>query len=141
MTEVPHTLVWGSKTQWVKNGKKCNKKKCVCTCGCTVCFKGWIHLPHLQIHKYFMDDSFINFHEKFFLHFLPNFSKRWRKTLPWKIMDETSVKYLQVHKWDRWICPKAKINVFLIVSPHSTGSFRTLILAFEAKYEVRWWLP
>ena len=30
---------------------------------------GKIHLPHLRIHKYFMDDLSVNFHDKVFLHF------------------------------------------------------------------------
>ena len=47
-----------------------------------LCFKGWIHLVHLWICKYFMDDSSVNFHDKFFLHFLLNFSKKWRKIWP-----------------------------------------------------------
>ena len=37
---------------------------------------GRIHLVHLRIRKYFMDDSSVNFHDKFFLHFLVNFSKK-----------------------------------------------------------------
>ena len=66
---------------------------------------GWIHLVHLQIHKYFTDDSSVNFHDKFFLHFLKKISKQWRKTLSCKYTDESSVKYLRIHKWTRWIRP------------------------------------
>ena len=66
---------------------------------------GQIHLPHLWICKYFMDDSSINFHDNVFLHFLPNIFKKWRKTLSWKFMDESSVKYLRICKWGRWIRP------------------------------------
>ena len=53
-----------------------------------------------------MDDSSVNFHDKVFLHFLPNFFKKWRKILSWKFTDELSVKYLRIHKWGRWIRPK-----------------------------------
>ena len=67
---------------------------------------GRIHMVHLWIRKYFMDDSSINFHDKFFLHFLLNFSKKWRKNLSWKFTDESSVKYLQIRKWTRWSRPK-----------------------------------
>ena len=66
---------------------------------------GQIHLPHLRIHKYFMDDSSVNFHDKIFLHFLPIFFKKWRKTLSWKFTDESSIKYLWIRKWGRWIWP------------------------------------
>ena len=31
---------------------------------------GRIHLVHLRIHKYFVDDSSVNFLDMFFLHFL-----------------------------------------------------------------------
>ena len=37
---------------------------------------GRIHLPHLWIRKYFMDDSSINFHDKVFLHFFQKFGKK-----------------------------------------------------------------
>ena len=38
---------------------------------------GRIHLIDLRIHKYFMDDSSVNFHYyKFFLHFLLKFTKK-----------------------------------------------------------------
>ena len=67
---------------------------------------GRIHLVHLRSLKYFTDDSSINFHDKFFLHFLLNFSKKWRKNLSWKFMDESSIRYLRIHKWTRWIWPK-----------------------------------
>ena len=36
---------------------------------CGVLYLGWIHLPHLWIHKYFTNDTSINFHDKVFLHF------------------------------------------------------------------------
>ena len=36
---------------------------------------GRIHLPQLQIHKYFTDDSSINVHDKVFLHFFTNLAK------------------------------------------------------------------
>ena len=67
-----------------------------------------IHLVHLQISKYFMDDSSVNFHDKFFLHFLLKFRKKWRKNLSWKFMEElsVSVKYVWIHKWTWWIRPK-----------------------------------
>ena len=41
-----------------------------------VCAFGQIHLVHLWIHKYFMDDSSVNFHDKVFLHF---WKKNWQK--------------------------------------------------------------
>ena len=66
-------------------------------------FIGRIHLLHLQIHKYFTDDSSVNFHDKVFLRFLPNFFKKWRKTLSWKFTDESSVKLLWIRKWGRRI--------------------------------------
>ena len=75
-------------------------------------YYGRIHLVHLRIHKYLTDDPSVNFHDKFFLHFLLKFRKKWRKNLSWKFMDESSVKYLQIRKWTRWIRPKNKINVF-----------------------------
>ena len=31
------------------------------------CSYGQIHLPHLRIHKYFTNDSSVNFHDKVFL--------------------------------------------------------------------------
>ena len=34
-----------------------------------IIFLGQIHLHHLQICKYFMDDSSVNFHDKFFSEF------------------------------------------------------------------------
>ena len=42
---------------------------------------GRIHLPHLRIHKYFMDESSINFHDKVFLHFLKKIWQKMKKTL------------------------------------------------------------
>ncbi len=36
---------------------------------------GQIHLPHLQIRKYFMDDSSINFWPRFFFNFCQIFVK------------------------------------------------------------------
>ena len=59
---------------------------------------GRIHLVHLRIHKYLTDDSTVNFHDKFFLHFLLKFRKKWRKNLSWKFIDESSVKYLRIRK-------------------------------------------
>ena len=43
-------------------------EKTLCTCHWTRIMEGlWqIHLPHLRIHKYFTDDSFVNFPDKFF---------------------------------------------------------------------------
>ena len=41
---------------------------------------GQIHLVHLWIHKYLMDYSSVNFHDKFFLHFLLKFRKNEEKT-------------------------------------------------------------
>ena len=55
---------------------------------------GRIHLPHIRILKYFMDDLSINFHDKVFLHFLSKFGKKRRKTMSWKFTDESSVRYL-----------------------------------------------
>ena len=77
------------------------------------CAIGRIHLVHLRIHKYLTDDSSVNFHDKFFLHFLLKFRKKWRKNLSWKFTDESSIKYLWIHKWTRWIRPK---NVFFQMS-------------------------
>ena len=37
--------------------------------------EGQIHLRYLQINKYLMDDSSVNFHDKVFLHFLLKFTK------------------------------------------------------------------
>ena len=37
---------------------------------------GQIRLPHLRIHKYFTDDSSVNFLDKVFLHFLSNSCKK-----------------------------------------------------------------
>ena len=67
---------------------------------------GRIHLVLLRIHKYLTDDSFVNFRDKFWLHFLLKFRKKWRKNLLWKFTDESSIKYLQICKWTRWIRPK-----------------------------------
>ena len=64
-----------------------------------------IHLVDLWIHKYFTDDSSVNFHGKFILHFLPNYSKKWRKNRSWKFVDESSIKYLHIRRWIRWIWP------------------------------------
>ena len=74
---------------------------------------GRIHLVYLRIRKYFMDDSSVNFHDKFFLHFLVNFSKKWRKNLSWKFTDESSIKYLWIRKWTRWIWPLSFCRLFL----------------------------
>ena len=38
-----------------------------------ILYIGQIHPPHLRIHKYFTDNSSVNFHDKVFLHFLPFF--------------------------------------------------------------------
>ena len=46
---------------------------------------GRIHLPHLQIHKYFMDDSTVDFWTRFFFIFLQKFGTKWRKTLSGKL--------------------------------------------------------
>ena len=70
-------------------------------------YLGRIHLVHLWICKYFTDDSSVNFHDKFFLHFLLKFRKKWRRNLSWKFTDKWSVKYLWIHKWTRWIRPMA----------------------------------
>ena len=48
--------------------------------------------------------------DKFFLHFLLNFSKKWRKNLSWKFTDESSIKYLRIRKWTRWIRPNTIIR-------------------------------
>ena len=64
---------------------------------------GRIYLVHLRICKYFTDNSSVNFHDKFFLHFLLKFSKKWRKNLSWKFTDESSIKYLRIRNWTRWI--------------------------------------
>ena len=81
----------------------------------TFCWSyGQIHLPHLRICKYFMDDSSVNFHDKVFLHFLQKFGKKWRKTLSWKFMDESSVKYLWIHKWGRWIQPMCRSSIKML---------------------------
>ena len=39
------------------------------------------------------DDSSVNFHDKFFLHFMLKFSRKWRKNLSWKCMGESSVTF------------------------------------------------
>ena len=74
------------------------------------CFLGRIHLPHLQIRKYFTDDSSINFHDKVFFIFCHIFYKYWRKTLSWKFTDESSIKYLWIDKWGMWIRPMSYIE-------------------------------
>ena len=74
---------------------------------------GRIHLVHLRSLKYFTDDSSVNFHDKFCLHFVVNFSKKWRKNLSWKFTDESSIKYLRVCKWTRWIWPKTEFQTFV----------------------------
>ena len=79
---------------------------------CNSLVQGRIHLVHLWICKYFTDDSSINFHDKFFLYFLLKFSKKWRKNLPWKFTDESSVKYLRIRKWTRWIRPTKCLYFF-----------------------------
>ena len=56
-----------------------------------------------------LQTTHINFHDKVFLRFLPNFCKKWRKTLSWKFMDESSVKYLRIGRWGRWIQPRCGI--------------------------------
>ena len=53
---------------------------------------GRIHLVHLRIHKYFTDDSSVNFHDKIFLYFLKKCGKKWRKTLSWKFTDDALQK-------------------------------------------------
>ena len=40
-----------------------------------------------------MDVSSVKFHDKFLLHFLLKFSRKWRKNLSWKYMDESSVSW------------------------------------------------
>ena len=40
----------------------------------------------------------------FFFFFL-NFRKKWRKNLSFKFMNESSVRYLWIHKWNSWIRP------------------------------------
>ena len=68
-------------------------------------YLGRIRLPHLRISKYFTDDSSVNFPDMVFLHFLQKIGKKWRKTLSWKFTDESSIKYLWIRKWGRWIRP------------------------------------
>ena len=46
---------------------------------------------------------------RFFFIFCQFFFKKWRKTLSWKFMDESSIKYLRIHKWDRWIRPRSSV--------------------------------
>ena len=67
----------------------------------TFCYLGWIHLPHLRIRKIFTDNSSV-----FFI-FCKNLAKN-EKTMSWKFTDESSVKYLPISKWGRWIRPKFK---------------------------------
>ena len=39
------------------------------------------------------EDSSVNFHDKFFLHCLLNFSRKCRKNLSWKFTDEPSITF------------------------------------------------
>ena len=99
---------------------------------------GQIHLVHLRICKYFTDDSSVNFHDKVFLHFLPKFRKKWRKNLSWKFMDESSVKYLWIRKWTRWIRPIWQ-NIELRISYDSymnTSTIGTCI--YKIKWQMTW---
>ena len=56
---------------------------------------------------YFMDDSSTHFHDKVFFHFLKINGKKWRKILSWKFMDKSSINYLWICKWGKWIGPKS----------------------------------
>ena len=40
---------------------------------------GRIHLVHLRIRKYFTEDTSVNFHDRFFLHFAKNSAKNEEK--------------------------------------------------------------
>ena len=51
----------------------------------TILYYGRIHLVHLRIHKYFTDNSSINFHDKGFLDFLKKFDKKIKKNLVMEI--------------------------------------------------------
>ena len=44
----------------------------------------------------------------FFFIFWKKFGKKWRKTLSWKLTNGSSVKYLWIRKWGRWIWPRTK---------------------------------
>ena len=51
----------------------------------------------------------------FFFIFCQIFFIKWRKTLSWKFTDESSIKYLWIHKWGRWIRPNSEmviVNIF-----------------------------
>ena len=39
-------------------------------------------------------------------------AKKWRKNTSWKVTDESSVNYLQIRKWTRWIRPRYYILYF-----------------------------
>ena len=43
---------------------------------------------------------------RFFFIFCRFFFKKWKKTLSWKFTDESSIKYLWIRKWGKWIWPR-----------------------------------
>ena len=89
--------VWSKVIYWNRIRQDCNFDILLCM--------GLIHLPHLRIHKYFMDDSLVYFTRQGFPSLFANFFQKQKKSLSWKITDVSSVKYLRICKWGRWICP------------------------------------
>ena len=60
-----------------------------------VCVIGWIHLGHLRIHKYFTDDSSVNFHDMVFHHFFEkSFQFHYRHRI-WA--DDQALSTMYVH--------------------------------------------
>ena len=101
---------------------------------CLIFFIGWIHLVHLQIRKYFTDNSSLNFHDNVRLHFLKKFGKKWRKTLSWKFTDVSSVKYLRIHKLGSWIRTKYKSTL----TPKFSKNFSLNICSTWVTYSSSW---
>ena len=59
---------------------------------------GRIHLPHLRIRKYFMDESAINFCTRFFFILCAKIWQKIKKNHVQKFTDESSIKYLWIRK-------------------------------------------
>ena len=59
---------------------------------------GRIHLPHLQIRKYFMDDSSVILKTSFFIIFFQNLARNEEKPCNGKLQMSRLVKYLWIRK-------------------------------------------
>ena len=69
------------------------------------------------------------------------FDTKWRKTLAQKLTYESSVKYLWICKWGRWIRPRAKIKKFSSIRRHLLGcSVRKNLRIFFVDFNL-WEVP